>query len=452
MAVVDGFVVGVAEGPSLPRDAVDALALIQAGVAKLNHSNVDTYVNAEALALIASVEDVGRQVDAAKAKVVASIDRTGVYAIDGHRNAKPMVANTAKLSGAEVKARANMARVLDVLPTVARHYFDGEISTCMVRRLGRAYANPRIRDLMEDADEWFARHALKDNYEFFDIVVSQWVELADQDGAEQRDKRHDRARNHTMVQDEDGQWLWKGSSSAYDGAITKDIFDAFEKIEFDIDWQWAVDNHGPDANKLHMPRTAAQRRADAYAKVHVYAARALQDETGHTITTDIVIDDETFERHAAELAGEDVGQDDPCRADYTCATLTGHRLHARTAVARALLGYLRRNVVGADGVTTDLGRRRLFTGYARLAAQLSASECYWPGCHVNVSQCQVDHLRPHSNRDGPGGPDPGGGLTSPHNGAPCCGKHNRHKERGYTVTRREDGTIHIQRPDGSTLD
>ena len=159
MAVVDGFVVGVAEGPPLPRDAVDALALIQAGVAKLNHSNVDTYVNAEALALIASVEDVGRQVDAAKAKVVASIDRTGVYAIDGHRNAKPMVANTAKLSGAEVKARANMARVLDVLPTVARHYFDGEISTCMVRRLGRAYANPRIRDLMEDADEWFAGHA-----------------------------------------------------------------------------------------------------------------------------------------------------------------------------------------------------------------------------------------------------------------------------------------------------
>ena len=45
MAVVDGFVVGVAEGPPLPRDAVDALALIQAGVAKLNHANVDTYVN-----------------------------------------------------------------------------------------------------------------------------------------------------------------------------------------------------------------------------------------------------------------------------------------------------------------------------------------------------------------------------------------------------------------------
>ena len=132
MAVVDGFTVGVAEGPPLPRGAVDALALIQAGVAKLNNVNVDTYVVGKALALITSVEDVARQVDAARSNVVASIDRTGVYAVDGHRNAKPMVANTAKLSNAEVQARANMARVLDVLPTVARHYVDGEISTCLL--------------------------------------------------------------------------------------------------------------------------------------------------------------------------------------------------------------------------------------------------------------------------------------------------------------------------------
>ena len=446
MAIVDGFTVGVAEGPPLPRDAVDALALIQAGVAKLNHVDVDTHVVGEALALITSVEDVARQVDAAQAKVVASIDRTGVYAVDGHRNAKPMVANTAKLSGAEVKARANMARVLDALPMVALHYFDGEISTCMVRRLGKAYANPRIRDLMGEADTWFLGHALEDTYEFFDLVVSQWVELADEDGAERRDARHERSRNHTMVQDTEGQWHWKGSTSAYDGAISKDIFDAFVKIEFDIDWQWAQDNHGPDANSTHMPRTAAQRRADAHAKVHVYAAKALAEETGHQITTDVVIDEETFERETRKLVGDDVEPDDPTRDDFSCATLTGSRLSKRSAVSRALLGHLRRNVIGADSVTTDLGRRRLFTGYARLAAQLNASECYWPGCHVNVSQCQIDHLTPHSQAH-----DRGGGLTNPHNAGVACGKHNRHKERGYIVTRLVDGHIEIRRPDGSIL-
>ena len=61
-----------------------------------------------------------------------------------------------------------------------------------------------------------------------------------------------------MLQDTGGQWGWKGSTSAYDGALVKDIFDAFEKIEFDIDWQWAQNHHGPDTNSTHMPRTAAQ--------------------------------------------------------------------------------------------------------------------------------------------------------------------------------------------------
>ena len=451
MALVDGYTVGFADDPPFHRGVAEGVALIQAGVAKLLHTDMDTYVLDEALATITAVDDVGRQIDAARAKVVGSIDRTGVHAIDGHRNAKPMVASTAKLSGAEAKARANMARVLDVLPRVTRHYTNGEISTCMVRRLGRAYANPRIRDLFTDADDWFAEHALNDTYEFFDLVVSQWVELADQDGAEQRDKRHERARNHVMTQNEEGEWSWKGSAAAYDGAITKEIFDAFERVEFDIDWQWAVDNYGDEANSLHMPRTAAQRRADAFAKVHIYAAKSLEDETGHTITTDIVIDDETFERETARLAGDNVEPDNPCRDDYRCSTLTGHRLSPRSAVAHALLGYLRRNVIGADSVTIDLGRRRLFTGYARLAAQLNASDCYWPGCHVNVSNCQVDHLTPHSNRDAPGGLDPGGGLTNPANAGPCCGKHNRHKERGYTVRRLPDGAIEIRRPDGSVL-
>lgn len=196
-----------------------------------------------------------------------------------------------------------------------------------------------------------------------------------------------------------------------------------------------------------MPRTAAQRRADAFAKVHQYAARALKAETGHEITTDVVIDDETFEREVCKLGHERVDADDPTRDDYTCATLTGHRLPAKTAVSRALLGHLRRNVIGADSVTIDLGRRRMFTGYARLAAQLSANECYWPGCHVNVSRCQIDHLTPYTETRDRGG----GGETNPHNAGPACGKHNRHKERGYTVTRQADGTIHIQRPNGTIL-
>ena len=444
MELMADFVVGTTGDPLIDRDAFDGLALISAGLAKLGNADVDTFSGPVAQELVESVEAAGRQFDSVQNRVLESIDRTGVHAVDGHRTARHMVAHVGKLSIADSNTRRKTMRALAALPIVRRLHDEGQISTSMVNRLGRTFSNPRIRDLAADADDWFAERALNCNYELFDLVVSQWERLADQDGAEAKDKRHDGNRNHRMHQDDDGQWHWSGNCSAYDGAITNDIFDAFEKIEFDIDWQWALDNHGPDANSTHMPRSAAQRRADAFAKVHVYAAKGLAASGGPTITTDIVIDDETFEREAAKLMGDDVEPDDPRRDDYVCHTLTGSRLSSRTAVAHALLGHLRRNVIGADSVTIDLGRRRLFTGYARLAAQLNAQECYWPGCHVNVSRCQIDHLTAHAV-------DRGGGLTNPCNAGPACGKHNRHKELGYTVTRLADGTIELRRPDGTIL-
>ena len=311
--------VGTTADTLLGRDAFDGLALVQAGLAKLLHVDVDTHHLHTALELIDSVESMSRQLDAVQNKVFESIDRTGVHSVDGHRTAKTMIAHAGKLSGPKADARR--------------------------------------------------------------------------------------------------------------------------------------ETHGDDACPDLMPRTAAQRRADAYAKVHVYAARALEAEGGPTIITNVVIDDETFERETTKLLGESVEPDDPQREDFTCHTLSGSTLPPRTAVAHALLGDLRRCVIGADSVTIDLGRRRLFTGYARLAAQLQSDECYWPGCHVKVNRCQIDHLTPHSDR----GRDPttqrdrGGGATNPHNGGAACGTHNRHKERGYTVTRLADGNIQIRRPDGTIL-
>ena len=99
---------------------------------------------------------------------------------------------------------------------------------------------------MAEADDWFTQLALNDTYAFFNLVVSQWEELADQDGAESKDKRHERARNHQMFQNENESWSWKGTSAAYDGAITNDVFDAFEKAydftEGPVSWEHVSDN------------------------------------------------------------------------------------------------------------------------------------------------------------------------------------------------------------------
>jgi hypothetical protein len=99
-------------------------------------------------------------------------------------------------------------------------------------------------------------------------------------------------------------------------------------------------------------------------------------------------------------------------------------------------------VQDAAGVTINMGTpTRLFSGLARLGVILATTECYWPGCCVPTSSCHIDHLRPAAR----------GGPTDQLNGLPACPRHNWLKERGYTVTRHQDGTITITTPTGDTV-
>ncbi|MGI9607965.1 MAG: HNH endonuclease signature motif containing protein, partial [Acidimicrobiales bacterium] len=87
------------------------------------------------------------------------------------------------------------------------------------------------------------------------------------------------------------------------------------------------------------------------------------------------------------------------------------------------------------------GEARFFTGNSRHAVKLQSTECVWPGCHVPTSMCEADHLHQHSRC----------GRTHPGNGAPLCGKHNRWKQKGFTIWRDPSGTWHTVRPDGTEI-
>ncbi|MEM8618988.1 MAG: hypothetical protein AAGF73_04650 [Actinomycetota bacterium] len=83
---------------------------------------------------------------------------------------------------------------------------------------------------------------------------------------------------------------------------------------------------------------------------------------------------------------------------------------------------------------TDLGRRsRLFTGAAREAVMLLATECAWAGCDRPVSRCDADDNLSWGGAHG---------ATVPH---------NPQKEHGFRVHRDADGTWHTHRPDGTVI-
>ena len=122
-----------------------------------------------------------------------------------------------------------------------------------------------------------------------------------------------------------------------------------------------------------------------------------------------------------------------------CETTDGHQLEPNEAFLDALVNGVRRVVVDAKGVVIDMSQKRFFTGFARVALQIAHSECEWPGCHIPASRCQADHTTSHAR----------GGPTTQQNASLFCKRHNRHKERGYTVWRdQQTGQIRIITPSG----
>lgn len=120
-----------------------------------------------------------------------------------------------------------------------------------------------------------------------------------------------------------------------------------------------------------------ERIARAHANPGPEGSRRHHASTGGTqIVTDIVIDHDTFDRMAAQLAGWDPAplaqamSPFPTRG-FRCSTLDGHPVEPTAAVAHALTRDIRRVVIRSDSVVIDLGRRRrLFTGPAALAVKL----------------------------------------------------------------------------------
>jgi hypothetical protein len=425
------------------------LAVVDAALDDLFACGIDPTDADAARALIVSVERLARRVRAAQVEVLNQVDRRGLHRADGHASAKVVVRHHAKTSDPEALRRTKACRMLRDLTEVGAAWRAGTIGSCQVDRVARSHANPRARAWFV-ANEALVLHAAQTmGYRLFDLQVTDWERLADQDGTcDRSQQRHDN-RDATLSQDYDGGWTLRAGCGSIQGAELREILARFLDAEVAADWAIARAEHGDDATADQLPRTDNQRRFDALYKMFQRGASAHADEPGGSVVvTNIVIDHTTFEREIRRLFGTADEAPGPRTADelarFRCSTLDGNPVDPTESVATALLGHIRRVVIGSGSVAIDLGRRsRLFTGPAQLAARLSATECYWPGCQVPVSQCQIDHLQPWA--------PPHNGSTSPGNGAPACGRHNRFKQQGFNAWRDPAGGWHILRPDGTEL-
>ncbi len=405
-------------------------------------------------------EQLHRVIGAAQIDNLTAIDTTQAHRIDGHRSVKAHTAHVLKLSPEEAGRRVKMSRALRALPEVAEALRSGRIGLCHTRLLAAVHANSRVRDEMVGRQEKFLRWANEETFDEFKVKVLDWERSTDMNGGFKENERNHDKRNVRLVNNSiERMWDLSGQFAAEQGARLREILDHYIEVEFKADWAEARNRLGDAATVSNLKRTDAQRRADALERIFNDAAGAPRDTSRPPIVHNIVWSSDTY-LALADLLGADAAAldthwsatlTDPkaqraqwCDPDtYRCSTLDGVPLEPVEQFFSSLANEVRRVIVNTKGVVIDLGRRaRLFTGSARLAAQLQHPHCIWPGCHIPTTGCEVDHLHDYGK----------GGYTNPDNGAPLCGFHNRWKQRGFATTRDPvTGRWRTYRSDGSEI-
>ena len=389
-------------------------------------------------ALAHAADQRRRLAEAEAARLLQQVEAAGTHLEAGFRQVAAWGRATCNWSGPEAHRLARLSRAFARLPQFAEACLAGRVAVSAMHSVAAVASNPRVTRHLAEADGMFTEWACHRDFDDLEMLLHHWLELADENGAR---SRHDRAvdQRRALLTISGERMFLDAAGPSIDGVLLREVFDRFVQIEWRTEWAAGVAKWGEAMNPSLMGRTNAQRRFDAL--LGLFRAAAGSSAVGGEVTVNIVVDQATFEQHLLEALGQQGEAADPSTAaQRRCQSDRGEVIDPRAVVVAALLGHIRRMVLGGDGVVLDFGRRkRLFTGPLREAVLLAERSCVFRGCSRPSARCEADHVQPF----GPGG------TTSAANGAPLCDHHNRWKNRGWRVWRDSDGLWHTYRPDGS---
>nr|WP_201468691.1 HNH endonuclease signature motif containing protein [Microbacterium hydrocarbonoxydans] len=188
----------------------------------------------------------------------------------------------------------------------------------------------------------------------------------------------------------------------------------------------STDRFNCDPRAVIDPRTADQKRHDAFAAAISIAARhATMPTIGGAAPTLVVTID------AKDLAN-----------GTGWARLPGAHGHpfahapARVAAQTGCTGTIQRVILDEGRIIGISTTQRVFTAHQRRAIIARDHECLIPGCHTPASWCEIHHVTAHAH----------GGPTHTDNGVPLCYHHHRSLDGSGWEIRMTRGIPHVRGP------
>ncbi len=430
--------VGVEDDGLVDGAAVrDVMAGVRAGLRSLALTDRAVLAGMDLPGLVGELEAVSSSLDSLKCSVMVMLEVDGWHGRMGLGSGRFVYRHVAQISGVLAFGLFETSVAMRELSICDWGYRRGVLGVDQARRIGRLWGNPVYRAPLRVSQDRFMEWAGRLSFKDFERRVDRWCRQID--AMVDTETRTEHTRAASMRQNRDGSWMLSARLGSVTGAKMKAVLHKFCEGEFNYEWSLLSEQYGPDLAPEKL-RTVAQRRADALFEIFDRAAAYSGGAKGMGVTTIIKLDPQTFERWLTSHGGGDPGPDTPGRDSFCCETIDGDQLNVDEACSTALVNAFRRAVVSADGVTLDLGEKRFFTGFTRLAVQINHNTCTGMGCEVPTTQCQIDHHIRHADRGG----------TNPNNGVPRCGIHNRDKEKRRRIPwRDQNGSWWTSDPGGT---
>jgi hypothetical protein len=344
----------------------------------------------------AQLQRLKAMLDAVAVRGAAAFDDSGAWGSSGARNASSWITIECGIARREARKRVRLGHGLRHMPVVAHALAEGLIDLEQVDVLNRARvaapeAFARDQQLLVDS-------AIDESFLHFTRNLRYWVDEADPDAAEARERRKVQRRRVHLSQTFDDVWILNGTLDPIAGAIVSNELQRLEEKEFIRDWNEAQRRLGRDPTPGDLARTWQQRRADAVVEMAKRSATAPKNGKAPAPLFTVVIGEERF-RRTCEMANQII---------VTEGALVPYITEA----------MIQRVLFDAKSNKVDVGRKgRLFNKNQRTVLGLLFPECEHPYCEEPAERCQMDHIEPHAK----------GGETLIENGRSMCPFHNRRR-------------------------
>jgi len=236
--------------------------------------------------------------------------------------------------------------------------------------------------------------------------VDYWIEQACTEVNKERSRPDPAGRRLHAVRSFDGHVDVKGWLDPIAGTEYLNELNSIERELFETDWTAARSEHGGDALPSQLPRTAAQRYADAQVEM---ARRSRGFSQGKYRTPRPLL---TVHVGLATLT-------------RMCELADGTVVSPGQVFPTLTEADVERIVFDSPSRVLEVGvRQRFFTGALRRAIEVRDRHCV--DCDTPAEDCQIDHDEEYCD----------GGLTTQDNGKCRCAFHNRLKEHNRHKNKR----------------